>query len=210
MDFFKELFGTDELFSFFEKIAGTPPMVYDFLILVIGTYLLQRIFRGKATIFLVFVMSIFVIIIHYHATHTLYEAVIRAYEAKGIGFFRQEIFLGTIVLFLALLGRLDTEDVPVTFSEIIPVFVMIESINILDAVGDKTVSDQWPFWVILIFMLMYIGISFQADTDRKIEQKILNGSASESDHAYWAKRKREKEREEQWQQQQYYNNDNHF
>ena len=208
MNFFKELFGTDELFSFFEKIAGTPPMVYDFLILVVGTYLLQRIFRGKATFFLIFVMSIFVIIIHYHATHTLYEAVMKAYEAKGIGFFRQEIFLGAIVLFFALSGRLDTEDD--TSSQIIPVFVMVESINILYAVGDKTVSDQWPFWVILIFMLMYIGISFQADTDHKIEQKILNGSASESDHAYWVKRKREKEREEQWQQQQYYNNDNHF
>ncbi len=208
MDFFKELFGADELFSFFEKIAGTLPMVYDFLFLVLGTYLLQRIIRGKATLLLIIVMSIFVIIIHYNATHTLYEAVIRAYEAKGIGFFRQEIFLGAIVLFFALSGRLDTEND--TLSQIIPVFVMIESINILYAVGDKTASDQWPFWVILIFMLIYLGISFQSDIDHKIEQKILNGNASDSDHAYWVKRKREKEREEQWQQQQYYNNDTHF
>ncbi len=205
MDFFKELFGTDELFSFFEKIAGTPSMIYDFLILVLGTYLLQRILRGRATFFLIFSMAIFVILIHYNASHTLYEAIVKAYNAKGIAFFRQEIFLGIIVLFFAFLSRFSEEDDFSSFSQVLPVFIMVESLNILQAVRDTTVSDQFPFWVILIFMLMYIGISVQVETDHKIEEKILKGNASDSDHAYWLKRKREKEREEQ-----YYNNDNHF
>ena len=210
MDFFKELIGTNELFSFFQKIAGTPPMIYDFLILVLGTYLLQRILRGMATFFLIFSMTIFAILIHYNASHTLYEAIIKAYNAKGIAFFRQEIFLGIIVFFFTFSSRFTEEDDFSSFSQVLPVFIIVESINILQAVGNKTVSDQFPFWAILIFMLMYIGVSSQVDTDHKIEEKILNGNASDSDHAYWVKRKREKEREEQWQQQQYDNNDNHF
>jgi len=208
MDFFKELFGTDELFSFFEKIAGTLPMAYDFLFLVLGTYLLQRIVRGKATLLLIIVMSLFVIILHYTTGVSLSEIVLKAYSAKGISFFRQEIFMGAFVLFVSFLGK---EDRGITFSMLFPLFIMIESVNILQAVGKETVSDQWPFWGILIFLIIFFAGAIQADRDHEIEEKILNGNASDSDHAYWVKRKREKEREEeQLLQQQYYNNDNHF
>jgi hypothetical protein len=194
MEFLKELFGVEELSQFFDSVAGNTYMLYDYLFLVLGTYILQRIIRGRATFLLIFIMTLFVTIFHYNADKTITEAVILAYNSKGIGYFRQEIFIGILVLAITFLSRFDDSS---SLNEMIPVFVIVESMNIYHNVfSEKQILNQWPFWVVIVFLVFYFSISKQAETDRKIEERILNGTASESDSAYWLKRKKEKEEDD--------------
>ncbi len=198
MEFFKELFNVKELVPFISKIAGTSYMLLDFLFIVIGTYLLQRIIFGKSSFFLLFVMTTFTVLFHYNTDTSITHIVMQAYQAKGIGFFRQEIFVGVFILFFVFIARYSESD---SVAILIPLFIMIEILNIYGAFDHKEmITEQlFPFWGVLIVLgALFLGVA-QGETDRKIEERILDGSASESDAAYYYKRKRERE-DEYWQE----------
>ncbi len=105
---------------------------------------------------------------------------------------------------ILVLVFLDGGNVENDSADLFPMFVMIESINIMQAVGEKSISDQWAFWVTLLGLIAFFGGWNQVKIDNRIEQKILQGDASESDYAYWYKRKREREMDD------YYMQDDHY
>jgi len=208
MDFLKELFNINELIPFLSKVMGDNYALIDFGILVLGVFIIQKIVYGRAGFFLFFVMTLFTALFHYNSDHTLIQAVEYIYSVKGIGYFRQEIFLGLFILILAFIsGKMDKESNDDTGSFFIPTFVMIETLNIIGGLeGTKITSQPMAFWFVLIILLIIFGSFAEANKDRKIEEKILNGTADSADSAYWYKRKKEKEEEDDYyMQQQYYN-----
>jgi hypothetical protein len=207
MNFLNDLFDTKELLPFLAHIFGNNFQRVDFLILIIGVYVLQRVIYGRAGFFLLFAMTLFTVLLHYNSDTALSYAIQHAYSIKGIGYFRQEIFIAIPVLILAfLLGRVEQQQEEDTSSFLIPTFIMIESLNIISGIdGTKVTHQLLPFWGVLIILIIFFGIAIEADKDNKIEKKILEGTASDSDKAYWYKRKKEKEEEDNYyMQQQYY------
>jgi len=166
MDFLQELLqkllsNIKALHPFLSKVIGNTYAYTDFALLMLGVFLIQRIFYGRAGFFLLFSMTVFTVLLHYYFPITLIEAIEHAYRVKGIEYFNQEIFLGLFILTLAFLfGKTTLGENTIGGAFLIPVFVMIESINIIMGVEGRYVTQQpFPFWGILIVLfLFFIGM----------------------------------------------------